>query len=109
MSPKHLLYALRHLSRHKLNTTINILGLTLGVLSCLVIYLFVTYEFSYDKFHPDGSRIYRVTSENINPKGDHSMSTGMAEPLAADLRRETSGWTTVTGFALGDSRVIISD
>jgi len=59
MSPKHLAFALRRLGRHKLTTTINILGLTFGLLSCLVIYLFVSFELSYDNFHPQKERIYR--------------------------------------------------
>ena len=57
MLKQQLHFALRRLIRHKLTTGINILGLTLGVLSCLVIYLFVAFEFSYDKFHADRDRI----------------------------------------------------
>ena len=53
---KQLLFSLRRVSRHKLTTGINILGLTLGILSCLVIYLYVSFEFSYDKFHTDADR-----------------------------------------------------
>jgi hypothetical protein len=37
MIKKQLLFALRRLGRHKLTTTINVLGLTFGVLSCVVI------------------------------------------------------------------------
>jgi putative ABC transport system permease protein len=47
MLKQQLRFALRRLGRHKLTTGINILGLTFGVLSCLVIYLFVAFEFSY--------------------------------------------------------------
>ena len=51
---KQLLFALRRLGRHKLTTGINLLGLTFhGTLACMVIYLYVTFEFSYDKFHAD--------------------------------------------------------
>jgi ABC-type antimicrobial peptide transport system permease subunit len=102
MLNKQLLFAFRRLGRHKLNTTINILGLTLGVLSCLVIYLFINFEFSYDKFHPNGDRVYRVVAN-----GKYGNSAGMTPPLAADLRRETTGFDIVTGFYVFDSRVIV--
>ena len=60
MLKQQLLFTLRRLGRHKLTTTINVLGLTFGILSCLVIYLYVTFEFSFDRFHKDSNRIYRV-------------------------------------------------
>ncbi len=66
MLKNQLLFALRRLGRHKLNTTINILGLTLGVLACLVIFLFVSFEFSYDKGRPRW-RPHLSRCENIYP------------------------------------------
>lgn len=45
MIKKQLLFALRRLGRNRLTTGINILGLTIGILSCVVIYLYVTFEF----------------------------------------------------------------
>jgi ABC-type antimicrobial peptide transport system permease subunit len=98
MLKKQLLFSLRRLARHKLNTTINVLGLTLGILSCLVIFLFVSFEFSYDKFHPDGDRIYRLVGG----------FPGMTPPLGTDLRRESSGFGTVASFYIDDSKVIVS-
>jgi len=69
MIKQQLVFALRRFSRHKLTTTINVLGLTLGVLSCLVIYLFVKFEFSYDTFHADRDRIYSVVVWTTNSDG----------------------------------------
>ena len=106
MMKKQLLYALRRLSRHKLTTGINILGLTLGVLSCLVIYLYVSFEFSYDKFHADADRIYRVVISMTRTNGSHG-GAGMTAPFAADLRRETTGFSAVTGLYTDDTRVLV--
>ncbi|MEI9957067.1 MAG: ABC transporter permease [Ferruginibacter sp.] len=39
---------------------INILGLTVGITCCMMIFLFIMNEFSYDKFHKNGKDIYRV-------------------------------------------------
>ena len=57
MSNNRLRFALRFLARHKGYTGINILGLTLGLCACLVIYNIVSYEFSFDRSAPDGDRI----------------------------------------------------
>jgi ABC-type antimicrobial peptide transport system permease subunit len=102
---QQLLFALRRLGRHKLTTSINILGLTLGVLSCLVIYCYVSFEFSYDKFHTDRDRIYRVVLASSKDNGDHHVGAGLTPPFAADMRRETTGFSAVTGLYTDDTRV----
>ena len=53
--------AWRNLSRYKSYSIINVLGLTLGITSCLVIFLVVQYELGYDKFNSKADRTYRVT------------------------------------------------
>ena len=40
---------------------INVAGLAFGICACIVIYLIISYEFGFDRFHPDGERIYRIT------------------------------------------------
>jgi putative ABC transport system permease protein len=52
--------AFRNLLRHKGFSFINIAGLTLGLTACLLIALFVRDEKSFDKFIPEGERIYRI-------------------------------------------------
>jgi putative ABC transport system permease protein len=53
--------ALRNLKRSKVISSINILGLALGMTCCFLILLFVRDELSYDRFHQKIDRIYRVT------------------------------------------------
>src|SRR5580692_1030817 len=96
MLKKQLLFALRRLSRHKLTTTINLLGLTFGILSCVVIYLYVAFEFSYDKFHADADRIYRVISWIPDPTGAQHGNVWMSGPFGPALRQETTGFSAVT-------------
>jgi putative ABC transport system permease protein len=57
--------ALRNLKRSKVISSINILGLALGMTCCFLILLFVRDELSYDRFHQKIDRIYRV---NYFPK-----------------------------------------
>ncbi len=58
-----ILRALRHLNKNKALGFINALGLGIGISACLVIYLIASFELSFDKFQPDGDRIYRVYTQ----------------------------------------------
>ncbi|MDZ4714341.1 MAG: ABC transporter permease [Cytophagales bacterium] len=60
MFRSYLTIALRTLWRNKIQSSINILGLSLGVLCCLLITLYVHDEWSFDTFHTKVDRIYRV-------------------------------------------------
>ena len=44
--------AWRNIRKNKVSTAINILGLTMGISACLVIYLIANYDLSFDRFHP---------------------------------------------------------
>ncbi|WP_439882620.1 ABC transporter permease [Pontibacter sp. MBLB2868] len=60
MFRNYLKTAYRNLTRHKVFTIINITGLTFGLTACLLIGLFVHDELQYDKFLPEGDRVYRI-------------------------------------------------
>ena len=49
---------------------INLLGLTIGLTACILIAFYVIDEFSYDKFHEKGDRIYRVGYKYKTPTGE---------------------------------------
>ena len=46
--------------KSKVFSLINILGLTIGITVCMMIFLFIMNEFSFDRFHKQGDNIYRV-------------------------------------------------
>jgi putative ABC transport system permease protein len=52
--------AWRNLMKNKVFSFINILGLTIGITVCMMIYLFIMNEFSVDSFHKNKNHIYRV-------------------------------------------------
>src|SRR5690606_38313272 len=60
MFANYLTVAYRNLSRNKLFSLINIFGLAIGLAACFLIVQYVLYEISYDKFHPNADRVYRV-------------------------------------------------
>ncbi|MBS1661823.1 MAG: ABC transporter permease [Bacteroidetes bacterium] len=106
MIKKQLLFALRRLVRHRLTTGINVLGLTFGILSCVVIYLYVAFEFNYDKFHADADRIYRVLASR-RAHGRQGNEAWMASPVGPALRQEAAGFSAVTTLFTEDSRVLV--
>lgn len=65
----YMTVAWRHMRRHKGYTTINLSGLALGLASCLLIFLYVQDELSYDRHHQKADRIYRLTNDAVNPEG----------------------------------------
>ena len=60
MFKNYLKTAWRNLMKSKVFSFINILGLTIGITVCMMIYLFIMNEFSFDRFHKNNDRIYRV-------------------------------------------------
>jgi putative ABC transport system permease protein len=63
MFSNYLKIFLRNFNRNKLFSFINVFGLSVGIASCLIIYLWIQKELSYDKFHKNAHRIYRVERE----------------------------------------------
>ena len=60
MFSNYLVSALRSLQRQKLFVIINIVGLAIGLASCILIILFIQHEFSYDSGYSDLDRLYRI-------------------------------------------------
>ena len=63
MLRNYLKIALRNFQRNRLASMINLLGLTIGLTSCLLIVLYIQNELSYDGFEKKGDRIARVIME----------------------------------------------
>ncbi len=63
MFKNYLKIALRSLKKNKLYSSVNIVGLTIGIAGCLLIGIFVWNELTYDTFHKNADRIARVTME----------------------------------------------
>ena len=59
--------ALRNLWRHRVFSFINIMGLTVGLTACFLIFMYIRFELSYDAFHSKANRIYRVVADIKTP------------------------------------------
>lgn len=60
MFRNYFLIALRHIKRNKLFSVLNILGLAIGIVSCLLIYIYIEDEVSFDRHHTKADQIYRI-------------------------------------------------
>ncbi len=61
--------AYRNLLKKKVYSFINILGLGVGMACCVLIFMFVQDELSFDNYHEKGDRIYRLTHGSRSPEG----------------------------------------
>ncbi len=77
MLRNYVIIALRNIRRNLSYAVLNILGLTLGIASCLVIFLIVRNELTYDNFSK-ADRIYRVTLNAIDFNSNVSLAIAPA-------------------------------
>ncbi|WP_461090861.1 permease prefix domain 2-containing transporter [Spirosoma gilvum] len=108
MLRNYLKTSLRNLAKYKVSTLINLLGLTLGVTACLVIYLITHYELSYDTFHPDSNRIYRLVGKSQYNKTVEKHPVGFVpNAVPAAIQQEIPSIGTVAAFHNIESEVLI--
>jgi predicted permease len=82
--------AFRNFRHNKIFSFINIAGLAIGISASLVIYLIVSYDFSFDKFENGHDRIYRVVSDMKFPDNDFKNS-GVPLPLIPAAEKQVTG------------------
>jgi|AntRauTorcE11897_2_1112592.scaffolds.fasta_scaffold00142_3 putative ABC transport system permease protein len=75
MLQNYIKIAVRNLLKNKVYSLINILGLAIGLATCVLIMLYVFNEWSFDKFHTQSERIYRVVQTTISPDREEKQAT----------------------------------
>jgi putative ABC transport system permease protein len=78
--------AIRNILRNKLYSVINIAGLAVGITAFLLLQLFVKYERSYDTFHKNSERIYRLRYERSSAEGESVKFASCCPPAAIRIR-----------------------
>jgi len=81
MLKNYLILAFRNLLRHKLFSFLNILGLAIGMAACLLIMQYVSFELSFDSFHTNKDRIYRIPVELFLANGQRDYIDADSPPV----------------------------
>jgi putative ABC transport system permease protein len=89
MLKNYLSLAFKILKKQKVFSLINVFGLTVGITCCLMIFLFIRHETSFDNFHTKGKDIYRVVRQaDLNGSGSVDDIAYLSGPYSIALRNE---------------------
>lgn len=105
MSGNFFKTAFRLLKRNKAYSLINIIGLGAGIAICLMIFLIIQFETSFDNFHAKKDRIYRVLTQFNDPSGT-SYSSGVPFPLPATLKQDFPQLEKVAAIYADDNTLL---
>ena len=107
MLRNYLKTAIRNISRHKGYSIINISGFAIGIACCILIFLWVQDELSYDRFHENIDDLYRVVEHQIQSSGDIFPIARTQYPLGQALVDGYAEFISFTHY-LPISRVLIT-
>jgi len=105
MIRNYLRISARKLLRNKSYTTINITGLAIGIASCLLIFLIVQFELSFDTSYSKKGRIFRLVTVSQTSEGSF-YTQGVPFPVADGLRSEYPQLEKTAGIFKDDGALI---
>lgn len=70
MFKNYLKIALRNLKKYKTDSFISLSGLAIGLCCCIILIMYVRFEWSYDNFHKNKDSIYRLTEQSVNSRNN---------------------------------------
>ncbi len=97
MTSRLLRLAWRNIRRSPTYSIVTVAGLSLGICICICIYVIAHFEFSYDAFHPDGKRIYRVIGSVTWPSGEKERYMVLPPAVLEHGRKSLTGAEAVAG------------
>jgi len=101
--------AIRNILRHRVFSIINIIGLSIGMTAFFLIFQYIRFEKSYDRWHTKADRIYRVVPDVSTPSGtDHTMGRCTA-PVALNLKKDFPGIENAVRMSTDDFLVRCGD
>ena len=108
MLRNYIITIFRNFLRNKNYALINILGLSTGITSCILLFLLISYDLDFDKFHSKQDRIYRVVREVNAGEGAHQEAV-TPYPFANAFRQDFPEIPLVTQFHYQDRGVLSKD
>jgi putative ABC transport system permease protein len=111
MLKNYMMTSLRNLKKYKGYSFICVSGLAVGMVCCILILMWVHYDFSFDRFHKNAKNIYRVISEITDSNGiiNNARTPTPTGPTLKDEYPEVVNFTRFQGvdrwnFQYGDKR-----
>jgi putative ABC transport system permease protein len=87
MIKNFFLVAYRNIAKNKATSILNISGLAIGVVVCLVIGVWLQRELSFDNFHPNGNKIFRIAN-TFKSESETFSQAGTGVAFGAHLTKE---------------------
>src|SRR6185503_471504 len=97
MIRNYFLTAWRNLKTHRLNAVINTAGLAIAFTVCILLFLMVHFEFSFDKWQKNVNTLYQAYNLSHAPDGDEKGSA-FGYPAAPAFKSEVAGIMRTTDF-----------
>lgn len=101
--------AFRALWRNKIHSSINVLGLSLGIACCVLIALFVRDEWTFDTFHTKANRIYRVFVKEDWGENQQFFNTTTPMPMGPALKDNLPEVESFTRFVAINTMVKVGE
>ena len=93
MNRNYFRTAFRNIKKSKILSGINIIGLAIGITVCLIIYQYIAFELSYDKFNSDNDRLYRIERDPFSSIAPSFVPLLKKDfPEIEDIARMTEPW-----------------
>ena len=110
MLKNYLTIALRNLVRYKIYTAIVALGLATGIAFCLLTFLYVRHEWTYDQFHEKSDRIFRLgMSGGMFGGRDNTIHVRLSDQIGPLMRENIPQFTHVVRIHEGPGTVSLGN
>lgn len=109
MFRSYLQTAVRSIMRNRWTSLLTVIGLSLGMTTAILLFLHVHFEWSFDRFHHDASRIHRVIARTTSTKGVQEQSTELPADLAESITGQTPDIEAIVRTSDGPGRIRFGD
>ncbi|MDR2286822.1 MAG: ABC transporter permease, partial [Prevotellaceae bacterium] len=83
----YLQVSFRNLWKYKSQTLISVIGLAVGFACFAIATLWIRYEMTFDSFHRNADRLYRVSIRDISGGNPDGITNYISSPLATHLKK----------------------
>ncbi|HRK53422.1 MAG TPA: ABC transporter permease [Cyclobacteriaceae bacterium] len=106
MLKNYFIITIRNIKRNLSYSAINVFGLALGITCSMVLFLMITFYLSFDNYHDNKDRIYRIVTSSEN-NGREDFFAGVPAPLPGALASDITGIQHVL-FTSGDNNALFT-